>query len=173
MYTYITSGTYEFLKKIKLKYPEEKIALMQSFNTSLLWHETSEATLFQSPRKYEVIKSIGDIVAHGFVVCQNIPVSDEGRPIFEYRVTGSHKNVNEEPGFLAARILRPLSSDTYVIMTMWEDKASYEAWEETEGFKKEQLNVNNIKSTENINLFSGAAYISTFMIEDEEIEYED
>ncbi|CAM4061353.1 antibiotic biosynthesis monooxygenase family protein [Lederbergia lenta] len=173
MYTYITSGTYEFLKKLENQYPEEKITLMQNINTALLWHETTEATIFQSPRKYEVINSIGDIAAHGFVVCHNIPVSDEGRPVFEYRFTSHHKYAQNESGFLATRLLRPLSSDTYIIMTMWKDKAAFEAWEETAGFKKEQYNLNSVKSTENINLFSGAAYISTFIVDEEELEHED
>ena len=52
---------------------------------SLLLHETAGKTVFQTPRRYEVIGSSGTLQENGYFVFNNIPVTDEGRPIFEHR----------------------------------------------------------------------------------------
>ena len=54
--------------------------LMQNGETALLLHETSEKTVFASPRRYEVVDGKGLLQEKGFVVMNNIPVTEEGRP---------------------------------------------------------------------------------------------
>ncbi|MBS4177499.1 antibiotic biosynthesis monooxygenase family protein [Lederbergia citrea] len=168
MFTYITSGTYDFLKKIAEKHTTENMLLMQSVQSSHLWHETSKATVFQSPRKYEVIDAAGDFSEVGFVACNNIPVRDEGRPVFEFGFTNQEKLIENEPGFIAMRVLRPLSSDTYVFMTMWEDEEAYEAWKSSKTFAKVHTQTESAKSVGSV--FSGPSYVSTFFVGHEEIE---
>ncbi|MFK4998213.1 hypothetical protein ACI2OX_15270 [Bacillus sp. N9] len=85
MYIYITSGTYRYLRTFEEKHHEERMYLLQSF-TCQLWHETSGPSIFQSPRTYEVIDSAGTLSSHGFVACNHLAISDEGRPIFEYEI---------------------------------------------------------------------------------------
>lgn len=134
MYSFITSGTYEFLVKIKKKHPSEELVLMENENSSFLYHETKDATIFKEPRRYEVIDSIGTVGNGRFVVFNNIPVTDEGRPLFEYQSKNRMGLIEKEPGFVAIRILRPLSSDTYVIMTVWETEKDFKKWQQSASF---------------------------------------
>lgn len=167
LYTYITTGTYYFMKKIADKYPDETMILMVSPGTVQLWHETNGATVFQSPRKYEVLHSSGTLAQNGFVACNHIPVRDEGRPVFEYDFTKNLKSVEQFSGFIAMRMLRPLSSDTYVVMTMWHDEKAYNNWKGSESFKTSHQST-GLKSTENTGVFSGPSYVSTFVVGEEE-----
>ncbi|RST75176.1 antibiotic biosynthesis monooxygenase [Siminovitchia acidinfaciens] len=165
MYTYITTGTYFFLKKIEEKHPDEDMLLMQNVETALIWHETNGPTLFQSPRKYEVIHSSGQLEKNGFVACNHIPVREEGRPVFEYQFAERMKKVESFPGFIAFRLLRPLSNDTYVVMTMWEDEKAYNDWKQSPSFAESYSKA--IHSAENNNVFSGQSYVSVFVLDDE------
>lgn len=83
MYTSLQAPT--IFENQKDKHPNEKILLMQNSGTTVLLHETSGKTLFSSPRKYEVVDGKGHLQDHGYVVMNNIPVSEEGRPVFEHR----------------------------------------------------------------------------------------
>lgn len=167
MYAYITTGTFYFMKKITDKYPDETMILMLSPGTVLLWHETNGKTVFKSPRKYEIIHSSGTHAQKGFVACNHIPVRDEGRPIFEYDFTKRLKQVEQFPGFVSMRVLRPLSSDTYIVMTMWKDEESYTDWKSSESFKKSHQS-KGLKSAENTGVFSGPSYVTTYVVGEEE-----
>ncbi|HEY4554294.1 MAG TPA: antibiotic biosynthesis monooxygenase [Bacillaceae bacterium] len=170
MYTYITTGTYEFLKGLAAKYPQEKMLIMQNAQVTQLWHETNGQTVFQAPRKYEVIGFAGELATSGFVACNNIPVRDEGRPLFEYGFTNQAKSIEKESGFKAMRVLRPLSSDTYVVMTMWEDEKSFESWKSSQAFKDAHKMSGGAKSTENKGIMAGPSYVATFVVSDDELE---
>lgn len=170
MYTYITTGTYYFLKKIEEKHPDECMLIMQNAETALAWHETDGATVFQSPRKYEVIQSSGQLQKEGFVACNNIPVREEGRPVFEYNFTERMKKVESFPGFLAFRLLRPLSSDTYIIMTMWKDEEAYNDWKQSPAFF--ESHAKSIQPSKSTSVFSGPSYVSLFVMDDESEEAE-
>jgi heme-degrading monooxygenase HmoA len=135
MYAFITAGTYDFLKAMKEKNPQEKIAMMENEDGALLLHETNGETIFKEPRKYEILDSAGTIGGTGFVVMNNIPVTDEGRPIFEYRFKDRSKQVENQPGFLAIRVLRPLSANTYIIITVWETETAFNQWKNSASFK--------------------------------------
>lgn len=165
MYTYITTGTYYFLKKIEEKHTNEDMFLMHNAETSLIWHETNGASVFQSPRKYEVIHSSGQLEKKGFVACNHIPVREEGRPVFEYQFGERMKKVESFPGFIAFRLLRPLSNDTYIIMTMWKDEKTYTDWKQSPSFIESHSNA--IHSAEKTSLFSGPSYVSVFLLDDE------
>lgn len=135
MYAYITEGTYDFLKAMKEKNPQEKIAMMENEDGALLLHESNGETIFKEPRKYEILDSEGTIGETGFVVMNNIPVTDEGRPIFEYRFKDRSKQVENQPGFLAIRVLQPLSSNTYIIITVWKTEIAFNQWKNSASFK--------------------------------------
>lgn len=49
MNVYMTTGTYEFMKKMREKHADETMVLMQGENTTLLLHETDGKSLFQTP----------------------------------------------------------------------------------------------------------------------------
>lgn len=163
MNVYITTGTLGFLKKIKEKHPTEKMVLMGERDSAALLHESSKETVFSHPRKYEVIDSAGTFENAGYAVMNNIPVTDEGRPLFEYRFSNRPRQVEKEPGFAAIRVLRPLSSNTYVILTLWEAKSAFDKWQLSSASKEMHQ-----EKGQPSNIFSGSPYITTYSIAEEE-----
>jgi len=132
----MTSGTPDFLHKIIEDNPNETLIQLQGDDTSLLLHETSGSTLFSSPRNYEIFDQSGTLTQHGYFVFNNIPVSDEGRPVFEHRFKSRAGLIDKEPGFVAIRILRPLDSDTYVVLTQWDEEESFKNWQSSQAYNK-------------------------------------
>lgn len=86
---------------------------------------------------YEVLDAVGEMTGNdGFIVCNNIAVTEEGRPVFEHRFQNRAGLIEKEPGFRAIRVLRPLSDDTYIIMTMWENEEAFQAWQQSQSFER-------------------------------------
>lgn len=83
---------------------------------------------------YEVLDQKGQLEDGAYAVFNNIPVTEEGRELFESRFQNRAGLVEKEPGFAAIRILRPLDSDTYVILTMWEDESAFTAWQSSQAY---------------------------------------
>jgi heme-degrading monooxygenase HmoA len=110
--------------KIQEKHADQDIVLMQSAQETLLLHETEGKTIFQAPRKYEVLDGSGSIHS-GFVVILHVPVREEGRPIFEYQFKEKATKLEKESGLKAHRLLRPLNGDTYLFLTVWENGDAY------------------------------------------------
>jgi heme-degrading monooxygenase HmoA len=164
MNVYITVGTFGYLKTIKEKNSQEKIVIMENDDTALLLHETEGETVFNEPRKYEVLDSSGSIGNEGFVVFNNIPVTDEGRPIFEYRFKNRSKQIENEPGFLAIRVLRPLSSNTYIVLTIWENEKAFSNWKNSPSFKGAHKNQEEAQPQPPI--FSSPSYTTKYTLKE-------
>ncbi|CAM3651745.1 antibiotic biosynthesis monooxygenase family protein [Mesobacillus zeae] len=161
MNMFITAGTFDFLQKMKDRYPSEKMLLLSSGEGASILHETEGKTVFNEPRKYEVIDTAGTFDGAGFAVLNNIPVNDEGRPLFEYRFLNRPRMIEKEPGFVAIRVLRPLSSNTYVILTLWDSEPSFEKWQDSQAYKhghKKSGTEEGIDAKPSI--FSGPSYVS-------------
>ncbi|MBM7586444.1 heme-degrading monooxygenase HmoA [Bacillus pakistanensis] len=169
MKLYMAIGTYEFLKKIEQKHSNESMIIMQNAETSLLIHETEGDSFFQEPRRYEVIDRSGSLQNSGFVVCNNIPVTDEGRPLFEYRFKNRAGLIENAPGFIAIRVLRPLDTDTYVIMTLWENEKAFLGWKNSKQYSNahENKKKSNDGETKKDN-FPRASYVKQYTIPNEE-----
>ncbi|MFK2825856.1 antibiotic biosynthesis monooxygenase [Bacillus sp. B190/17] len=169
MNIFITTGTYDFMKKIKEKHASEKILLMENSEGATLLHETTRKTIFQSPRKYEVIDAWGELADYGCVMLHHIPVTDQGRPIFEYRFKNRERTIEGMPGFMAIRVMRPLNSDTYAVLTQWKDQQSLKNWQDSKDFK--QIHGNN-QSEAGVNnqpkIFSSPSYVTTYIVPTEE-----
>ena len=157
----MTSGTPEFMEQLKKKHTKEKMFLLHGAGNSVLLHESSGKTIFQVPRKYEILEAHGDFSEIGYFVMQHIPVSDEGRPVFEYQFTNLTKTVQNEAGFIALRVLKPVKSDTYIILTEWTGPSSYEVWS-----KAHPLNFTHVEDKQKI--FTSAPYIHTYRSKEEE-----
>ncbi|CAH0344408.1 antibiotic biosynthesis monooxygenase [Bacillus sp. CECT 9360] len=168
MNIYLTTGTSEFLKIKKEKHPNEKMFLMQNAENSLLLHETNEKTVFNSPRKFEVIDSKGEIQEEGFVVMNNIPVTDEDRPAFEFRFKNRVGLIEKEPGFIAVRVLRPINSDTYVIFTQWESQIAFKNWQTSSSFQEAHKKPASENVDFNKKIFSGSSYITQYSLSADE-----
>jgi heme-degrading monooxygenase HmoA len=165
MNVFITSGTYEFLKTIKAKYASEQMVLMDGTEGAALVHETNGKSVFQSPRRYEVVDGAGNIADHGYVVLNNIPVTDEGRPLFEHRFKNRAGAIENEPGFVSLRVLRPLDSDTYVIFNQWTDAKAFENWKTSDAYNQAHKKRGTKEGLDKRpNIFSGPSYLTTYTI---------
>jgi heme oxygenase (mycobilin-producing) len=160
MNVYITTGTFEYLKGIEMRYPSESMVTMGNEDSALLLHETSKTSVFKEPRKYEVVGSSGLIGKEGFVVMNNIPIAEESRPLFEHQFKDLPSLLKKEMGLIAIRVLRPLSSNTYLILTIWESALTYEDRKTLfdSELKKRYEKVNHS------NIFTSAPYVSKYSI---------
>lgn len=130
----MTNGTSDLLEKIVMKHPHLMIHLMKSKTSTLAYYENAKKSIFQAGRGYEVIVQNGDIKDEGYVVMNNIPLSEEGIPVFEYRFKKRQTALNNVEGFQAFRLLKPKKGNIYVVLTQWAAEEDYEAWKESEDF---------------------------------------
>jgi heme-degrading monooxygenase HmoA len=169
MNLFITTGTYDFLRSIKNKHANETIILIENAHEAALLHETENKTIFQSPRKYEIIDASGDLAEHGYLVFNNIPVTDEGRPIFEYRFKNRDRLIEKTPGFQAIRVLRPLHSNTYIILTQWQDQHSFNNWKNSKEYNKAHEKPGSSDGVDKQpQIFSSPSYVTTYTVPKEE-----
>ncbi|KUP09165.1 hypothetical protein Q73_03580 [Bacillus coahuilensis m2-6] len=170
MKIYMTSGTYEYLQTKRNAVGSETTILMQNENTSLLLHETIGDTFFNEPRSYEVIDASGALRENGFVVMNNIPVTDEGRPVFEDRFKSRARAIESVPGFIAIRVLRPLNSDTYIILTQWDDKEAFKNWQSSQAYNKahEKRGTGEGMDQKHPSIFTRPSFVTTYTIPTEE-----
>ncbi|KMY49032.1 antibiotic biosynthesis monooxygenase family protein [Peribacillus loiseleuriae] len=170
MKVFITTGTREFLQKVKEKHSTERLYFMENVEHALLLHETTDNTIFSSPRKFEVVDGRGELKEDGYVVMNNIPVTEEGRPGFEFRFKNRAGLIEKEPGFTALRILRPLNSDTYVILTMWKNQGAFTNWKNSNSFQSAHNKDNKSLDNPDLNkkIFSGPAYVTQYSLINEE-----
>ena len=74
------------------------------------------------------------------VVSNRIQVSQGFEKEFEKRFAGRAGLVDKMPGFIRLEILRPIKSDYYVVLTHWEDEASFRRWTESKEFQEAHSN---------------------------------
>ncbi|WLV25901.1 antibiotic biosynthesis monooxygenase [Aciduricibacillus chroicocephali] len=87
-------------------------------------------------KEYETIDASGDLKAEGTIVLNNIPISLEGRNAFEERFLGRARAIEETPGFIAIRVLRPLNDEVYVVLTQWESEQAFRDWQSSSAYSK-------------------------------------
>jgi heme oxygenase (mycobilin-producing) len=166
MNIYLTTGSYEFLSSKKAKFPNENLVLMHNNDHSLLLHESSGKTIFQTARSYEVVDSMGTLENEGFVAMNYIPISEEGRPLFEHHFKSQLPFIEKEPGFMSIRILSPKKSDTYLILTLWDNELSFKNWQKTKTYL--EVIENNIGIIDSSHLFTTGNYVSTYYLQNKE-----
>ncbi|SOC40092.1 antibiotic biosynthesis monooxygenase family protein [Ureibacillus acetophenoni] len=162
MYVYLTFGTPDFMEKVLKKHDKENMFILYGTDSTVLLHETERKTVFASPRKFEVIDSVNQIEQKGFFVFNNIPVDDEGRPIFEQRFLSRSREIEKMPGFVAYRLLRPIKSEMYIVLTQWESKQAFDNWKESNAFAKAHSKPTPELGVKKQNIFNAASYISTY-----------
>ncbi|KOY82240.1 antibiotic biosynthesis monooxygenase [Lysinibacillus macroides] len=162
MYIYLTSGTGDFLEQVKNKHSQEHMILIHGDGNSVLIHETTGKSVFATPRKFEVLDAVNDLEERGFFVFNNIPVTDEGRPVFEHRFLQRTGAIEDEPGFVAFRLLRPIKSDTYIVLTQWNGPHSFETWKNSKAFQAAHATNEDTTGVRQQNIFSAASYITTY-----------
>ena len=72
-----------------------------------------------------------------FAVMNRIPVNPEYNDQFEERFRNRAGEVDKMEGFVRNQVLRPDNpDDPYIVLTYWESKADFEAWVDSDAFKK-------------------------------------
>ncbi|WP_431800240.1 antibiotic biosynthesis monooxygenase family protein [Halobacillus andaensis] len=157
----MTNGTLNYLAKLQQEYPE--LLLMQDQDKTVAYYEGEKASFFAEGRDFEVVESSGEVQSTGFVVMNNIPVSDEGRPVFEDRFKKRAGSVENMEGFQAIRILRPVKGNTYVVFTQWRNEQSFENWKNSQAFEKAHEN-SGPQSKEKPSFIDGKPYITKYQM---------
>lgn len=139
MNAYMTNGTIDFLSKIAQKHSQITFHLMVGESSTLAYYEDLKKSIFAAGRNYEILLKSGNIEEKGYVVMNNIPVSEEGKPVFETSFNKRQQAVEAMNGFQAFRLLKPLTGNTYVVLTQWASEKDYEAWKSSEAFAKAHL----------------------------------
>lgn len=164
VYVFMTNGTIDYLKRLRDQHPNERMLLACNEDNGMLIHETEGNSLFHEPRPYEVLDAVG-LLEGEFIVCNNIPVTDEGRPLFEHRFNQRARLIEKEPGFVAIRVLRPLKSDTYVIMTIWESESAFHRWQQSKAYEKAHQKRGTEKgSDQQRSIFPRPSYVTTYTV---------
>ena len=161
MNVYITSGTYDFLSKIKAKHSNEML-LMQTNENAVLLHETEKKSLFSMPQKFKVIESFGSFENAEIAEAAYIPLTEEEKPLFEYRFKNSYTRLQFQPGFIALRILQPQKANNHLILTFWENETAYKNWQSSPAYLL--FFENSSTNSNQLHLFSGSSYTKTYFI---------
>lgn len=136
MKAFMTNGTIDFLEKLEEKHSDIDLFLMTSNTGALAYYESEGKNIFQSGRAYEIVIESGRIQENGYVVMNNIPVTEDGRAPFEDRFKKRESEMDMMPGFQGFRLLRPVKGNTYVVFTQWTSVQDYENWKNSDHFKK-------------------------------------
>lgn len=159
----MTSGTLNYLAKMTEKHPDAALFLMQDQDKTLAYYEGDESAVFDEGRDFETVDTVGQIQPKGYVVMNNIPVADEGRPVFEDRFKKRAGNVENQEGFQALRILRPLKGNTYVVLTQWRNAQDFEDWKNSQSFD-EAHKKSGPKHSKKPSFIDGEAYITKYQM---------
>lgn len=159
---YITFGTADYLAKTASEIQNEKMLLMQNEDKAILLHESDAPSLFKEPKKYEVLDGVGDFQKGSYAVLNNIPVTDEGKPLFEQRFKERARMIEGERGFVAIRVLRPVNDDTYVILTLWEDEASFKNWQQSKSYEQAHKKRGTSEGVDQKPIFPRPSYVTTY-----------
>lgn len=72
------------------------------------------------------------------IVANRIPVNPDYSQQFEETFSKRGGQVDQQAGFIAFQLLRPTKEgDPYIVQTMWESRAAFEAWTQSEAFRQE------------------------------------
>ncbi|MDY0396035.1 antibiotic biosynthesis monooxygenase [Virgibacillus halophilus] len=135
MKAFMTTGSYELLKKIAEKHRNLQFIYMQGTGGTLAYYEDEGNSVFSSGRDFEILLTKGEIKKEGFVAMNNIPVMEEGQPVFEEQFRQRQENIESAAGFQAFRLLKPCSGHTYIVLTQWNSAKDFEDWKASPQFK--------------------------------------
>ncbi|GAB4073921.1 heme-degrading oxygenase HmoB [Barrientosiimonas marina] len=146
MNAYMTNGTYDFLQKLPAEQPSIDFFFMHDNANTLVYCEGNfKKNVFAAGRSYEAVTASGDLNKSGFVVMNNIPVSDDGKALFEDKFKQRQQMVESEPGFQCFRLLRPKKGNTYIVMTQWASEADFNNWKNSDQFKQAHKEGSDVK----------------------------
>ncbi len=134
MELYKWTGQQDRAEKLVNELSNAQLTYLKNDEEAVVLYETASGPGLKEFEAYRVLNAVGDLADGHYAVFNNIPVTDEGRELFESRFQNRAGMVENEPGFAAIRVLRPLDSDTYTILTVWKDQQSFKDWQESQAY---------------------------------------
>lgn len=168
----MTTGTLDFLEKIADKHDQLTFFFMTRNKSTLVYYEGGNKDVFAAGQPYDILIQRVNIAENGYVVMNHIPVTEEGRPVFENRLKKRENQIGQLAGLQAFRLLKPTKDNTYMILTQWQSEGDYEAWRETEDYQKSLEN----QAVKRPAYFASRPYKTTYHMyveEDEDSEEND
>lgn len=160
----MTSGTIDFLKKLENQFTDLSFRLMHNNEHAISYYEHENKKIFQTGRTYEILTQSGEMQDTGFVVMNNIPVSEDSQPIFEYQFKNRKTEIETMPGFQAFRFLKPTRGHIYIVLTQWAAPEDFEHWRSTPQFAEAHKNLIAKRPVH----FSERPFLTTYNMYDEE-----
>jgi heme-degrading monooxygenase HmoA len=72
-----------------------------------------------------------------FVVMNRISVNPDYNDAFVERFSDRASLVDRMPGFVSFQLMQPIApDDPFIVMTVWQDEAAFDAWTESDEFKQ-------------------------------------
>lgn len=96
-----------------------EILIFENHTETILIHESNKKTVFASPRKYDVITSIGELSANCALTLEYLYIEKEHRPIFEERFNNISDEIFNFQKMKAVRLLKPINTDSYIFLVNW------------------------------------------------------
>ena len=164
MKAFMTNGTLSFLNQLTHKHRNLQFHFMISSSSTLAYYESNQKSVFGAGREYIILFERGKIEEEGYVVMNNIPLTEEGKPVFIDRFKRRQDDIEHMPGFQAFRLLEPVKGNTYIIFTQWASKKYFEKWRESDEFAKSHHN----QAVKPPAYFAKRPFISTYKMVDED-----
>lgn len=163
MELYKWQGHQDDAVQIMASLPNSRLIYLVNEEEAVLLQESAGSTVLPNAEAYQMLNAVGDINSGYYAVFNNIPVSDEGRELFESRFSNRAGLVEKEPGFAAIRVLRPVNSDTYVILTLWNSEEDFKNWQESEAYGSAHAKRGTAEGIDKRpNIFPRPSFVSTY-----------
>ncbi|WP_112180173.1 MULTISPECIES: antibiotic biosynthesis monooxygenase [Paraliobacillus] len=132
----------------------------------LLETETLIEELGENDKAYHVLDAELDLKDNTYAVCNNIPVTEDGKAEFEQRFQNRARKIENEPGFAGIRVCRPLNSDTYVILTLWETEEDFQNWKQSNAYNHAHKKRGTEKGLDKQKpqIFPRPSYVETYLV---------
>ena len=163
MNIHVTYGDVNELKVIKESIGSDSLVLMELGNEAVLIQENEGTAGFAEADSYSALDSSGDLTNGEYAVFNNVPVTEEGRELFEQRFMNRARKIEDTEGFGAIRVLRPLESDTYVILTIWQDETAFKAWQNSQAYAQAHKKRGTDEGIDKKpNIFARPSFVTTY-----------
>src|SRR5699024_3046069 len=110
-------------------------ALQIKHESEILYLFTTSDERF-SNKNHEPVDDIGELQRRATIVLNNIPIAEDGKSAFEERFLNRARAIENTPGFIAIKVLRPLVDNTYVVLTQWESTEAFNDWQHSGAYQK-------------------------------------
>jgi len=90
-----------------------------------------------------------------------IPVTQEGRSVFEHVSKNISDSIKSQKGFIALRTLKPSKGETYIMLTEWINESSYRSYQDSTAFSEAEKLLQNDSPQK---FFTGNAYLTKYNV---------